>query len=296
MNYPIKGTFIDEITYDIKDQKWTFENWAKDLDNMKAVGIDTVIFIRGFFCDKAIFPSKLLSNKDGVIDLADFILKECEKRDMKVFFGMYIKNLTWDDGDSENEIKMNDIFTDEVIERYSKYKSFYGWYIPHEVGNDVLNITDIFYSLSKMCKEKTPDKKVLISPFFYTNVLVEKDEISPIDTFAEWDKIFTKSGNNIDYCAFQDGSSPEEHIGEYFKYVKKACDKHGIELWANVESFERSGDYFESLDVETLDYHINIVKPYVSNIITFEFSHFMSPQADSIKARKLYEDYKEKYR
>ena len=191
--YPIKGTFIDEITYDIESQNWSLEDWREDLDNMQSVGINTVIFVRGFFDDKCIFPSKLLKNTEGVVDLLGFVLEECEKRNMKVYIGMYIKNLTWDFGDADNEIKMNEIFTDEIIERYSHYKSFYGWYIPHEVGNDILNIKDIFYHLSKMCKEKTPDKKVLISPFFYTNedVIPKEECLSAEQTYHEWDKILS---------------------------------------------------------------------------------------------------------
>ena len=33
--YPITGTFIDEITYDIPASNWTNEQWAQDLDYMK---------------------------------------------------------------------------------------------------------------------------------------------------------------------------------------------------------------------------------------------------------------------
>ena len=56
-NYPISGTFIDEITYDIPSSNWSRKQWAKDLDHMKAVGIDTVIFIRGGFYNKAILKN-----------------------------------------------------------------------------------------------------------------------------------------------------------------------------------------------------------------------------------------------
>ena len=40
---------------------------------------------------------------------------------------------------------------------------------------------------------------------------------------------------------------------------------------------------------------IELVKPYVSNMITFEFSHFLSPQADIKSARTLYNKYQEYY-
>ena len=55
--YPITGTFIDEITYDIPASNWTNEQWAQNLDHMKAVGLDTLVIMRGVFYDKSIYPS-----------------------------------------------------------------------------------------------------------------------------------------------------------------------------------------------------------------------------------------------
>jgi len=296
--YPISGTFIDEITYDIPSSNWSEEQWANDLDNMKAVNIDTVIFIRGGFYNKAIFPSKYFpSLKDEDEDFAGFILNETAKRGMNVFFGLYISDLTWGDGDADTEIKKNKLFIDEVVERYGNCPSFKGWYIPHEVGNDVFNITKIYRELSAMCKQKTPDKPVLISPFFYTPVITRKDGLTPEETFLEWDKIFTASGNNIDYCAFQDGSAPFDMIEEYFIQAKKVCDKHGIELWANIEGMDRDmANVFAPIPFDVLKRKIQMVKPYVSKYITFEFSHFLSPQSIYTAARNLNVLYTEYYK
>ena len=56
--FPISGTFIDEITYDIPCSNWTKEQWITDIDNMREVGIDTLIFIRGGFKGRTIYPSE----------------------------------------------------------------------------------------------------------------------------------------------------------------------------------------------------------------------------------------------
>lgn len=81
----ITGTFIDEITYDIPSSNWTLEQWRKDLDYMQEIGIDTVIFIRGGFEDKSVFPSKVLGTSYAD-DLAGFIFEETSQRNMDVFF------------------------------------------------------------------------------------------------------------------------------------------------------------------------------------------------------------------
>ena len=298
MNYPISGTFIDEITHDIPASNWSDEEWAKDLDNMKSVGIDTVILIRGGYNNKCIYPSKYFPHqKDPNEDFLDLILRECEKRDMKVFVGLYITNLTWNDGDAQTEIEKNKIYTDEVIERYSHYKSFYGWYIPHEVGNDILNIRDIFYHVAKMCKEKTPDKKVLISPFFYTADVIPKEErLNAEQTYYEWDKILSVCHEYLDIVSFQDGSAPLEQITEYFKSARKACDKYGLELWSNVELFDASMRGFYPLPFDLLKTKVRLNKPFVDKFICFEFSHFLSPQSIFESSRNLFKLYKDYYK
>ena len=299
MNYPISGTFIDEITYDIPSSNWSDEDWIKDLDNMKSVGIDTVIIIRGGFNNKCIYPSKYFPHqKDENDDFLDLILRECEKRDMKVFVGLYITNLTWNDGDYLAEIEKNELYTDEVIERYSKYKSFYGWYIPHEVGCDIFNIKKLFYSLSKMCKEKTKDKKVLISPFFYTNEdVIPKDEcLSASATFKEWEKLLEESYKYIDIISFQDGSAPLEKVVDYFENVKKVADKYNISLWSNVELFDSTMRGFYPIPFDLLKTKVKLIKPYVDKFICFEFSHFLSPQSIFDSAKNLFKLYKNYYK
>ena len=72
---PITGTFIDEITYDIPSSNWTKRQWKRDLDNMKKVGIDTLIFIRGGFYGKTIYPSSYF-HTENTDDFAGFILEE----------------------------------------------------------------------------------------------------------------------------------------------------------------------------------------------------------------------------
>ena len=42
----ITGTFLDEISHDIPHQNWGENEWDCDFENMKAIGIDTVIMIR----------------------------------------------------------------------------------------------------------------------------------------------------------------------------------------------------------------------------------------------------------
>lgn len=297
-NYPITATFIDEITYDIPSSNWTDEQWIADLDYMQQVGIDTVVLMRGCFYDKCLYPSKIFPTlKKENEDFASLILNEAAKRDMKVFMGLYISNLCWNDGDFKGEIKQNKLFVDEVLSRYGDIPSFHGWYVPHETAANSYNVADTMGGLGELCKEKAPDKKLLISPFFRTT-LTSYSAFSPQRQADEWDNIWKTCGKYIDYCAFQDGTASLGKYGAYLAEMKKVCNAHNIQLWANVETFERDPrKMFYPIPFDILRRKIEIAEQYAEKCITFEFSHFLSPQSIFPSARNLntlYRNYYEK--
>lgn len=296
MKYPITATFIDEITYDITPQNWSEENWIKDLDNMKEVGIDTAVIMRGVFYDKCLYPSNRF--KDKKRDYDDFIgliLKEAEKRNINIYIGLYISNLCWNDGDYKGELEENEYYVSEILSRYNHYSSFIGWYIPHEVGHDSYNIIETTRGLLEILKRKSPEKKVVISPFFRgKGINYPEPTFTPEETYEEWDKLFKGFGPGIDYCAFQDGTVAVDELEEYIKAAKKVCNKYGITLWSNVETFKRE-EGFPPIDFVTLRKKIDVALKHCEKIITFEFSHFLSPQSMYEDARKLNREYKDYY-
>lgn len=295
--FPITATFIDEITYDIPALNWSFEQWKKDFDNMQEIGIDTVVLMRGGFYDKAVYPSKIFPTlKKDDEDFAGLIFQEAQKRNMRVFMGLYISNLCWNDGDAIGEINKNKIYIDEVLSRYKDFTSFEGWYIPHEVAYNTYSIEEVMGGISALCKDKTPNKKVMISPFFNSEAIKADFVFSPERTFDEWDKILKNCGQYIDICAFQDGTAPLDQYENYLKSIQKVCNKYDISLWANVETFERDvREMFFPIPFDVLRRKIEIAEPIVEKMITFEFSHFLSPQSIFPSAHNLNSLYKKYY-
>lgn len=293
--FPITGTFINEITYDIPTSNWSYEQWEEDLDNMKEVGIDTVIFIRGGYKDKLIYPSLHFDNiyKN---DLLGFILKAAEKRGMNVFVGLYTTNLNWQNGNAAAEIDKNRFFIKEVMERYGDSSAFVGWYIPHEVDVDRLNITQVMSGLSAICKEAAPEKSVLISPFFRTAETDPRNPMTPEQVYDEWDSIFSRCAENIDICAFQDGTAPVLQLDKYLGKIKELCDKYNIHHWVNTELFERDPRrVYYPIPFEQLRAKLEKSMPLAEKAICFEFSHFLSPQSIYPSARGLNRLYKAYY-
>ena len=287
----ITGTFIDEISYDVPSSNWSDEQWKADLDHMKDIGIDTLVFIRGGMYSKSIFPSKVLGTEHRD-DFAGLIISEAEKRNMQVFFGLYMSNLDWNHGDAQTEIAINKAFAQEVWTRYGQSPAFAGWYIPQETCCDELNIIDLMQGLSKICKDLAPDKPVLISPFFGPH-----RGITPQIHYERWDRIFAQIADYVDICAFQDGSAPIEQMEEYFKATAQLCKKYNIRHWVNTETFERDVRHlYFPIPFQDLKQKLEIHQAYAEKIITFEFSHFLSPQSIFVSAHNLNTLYRSHYK
>ncbi len=291
---PITGTFIDEITYDIPSSNWTKRQWKRDLDNMKKVGIDTLIFIRGGFYGKTIYPSSYF-HTENTDDFAGFIMEEAAKRRMKVYMGLHISDIDWGGGDAKGEIERNRHFIREVYERYNGIPSFSGWYIPQEASKNELNIPEVMKGLSYLCKEKDSAMPVLISPYF--NTPVTGGDFTVSQHAEEWHGIFSRCAEQIDACAFQDGSAPIETMREFFVKTRRLCDEFGMEHWVNTETFERDvRRMYYPIPFGLLKQKLDIHKEYAEKIITFEFSHFLSPQSIYPSARNLNRLYRRNYR
>ena len=294
MTGPITGTFIDEITYDIPSSNWTKKQWCHDLDNMKKIGIDTLIFIRGGFYGRTLYPSKYFGT-ERTEDFPGFIMTEAAKRKMDVYMGLYISSIDWSGGNAAGEIELNRRFIDEVYSRYHGISSFKGWYVPQEASKDELNITEVMKGLSYLCKAKDQNMPVLISPYF--NTCVTGGNFTIAQHAEEWHSIFERCAEQIDICAFQDGSAPMESMAEYLAVTKQLCDKFGIRHWVNTETFERDvRKMYYPIPFNILKQKLDMHKAYAEKIITFEFSHFLSPQSIYPSARNLNRLYCDYYR
>lgn len=294
MTGPITGTFIDDITYDIPSSNWTKKQWCQDLDNMKKIGIDTLIFIRGGFYGRTLYPSKYFDT-EGTEDFPGFIMAEAAKRKMDVYMGLYISSIDWSGGNAAGEIELNRHFIDEVYSRYHGISSFKGWYIPQEASKDELNITEVMKGLSYLCKEKDQNMPVLISPYFNTHVT--GGDFTVAQHAEEWHSIFSRCADQIDICAFQDGSAPIETMSDYLSATKRLCDEFKIRHWVNTETFERDvRKMYYPIPFNLLKEKLDMHKAYAEKIITFEFSHFLSPQSIYPSARNLNRLYCDYYR
>jgi len=304
---PITGTFLDEISHDIPHQNWGEKEWDKDFRHMKAIGIDTVIMIRSGYRKFITYPSPYLMSKgcyEPSQDLMDLFLRLADKYQMKFYFGLYDSGHYWDTGDMSREIDANKFVIDEVWERYgSRHKSFGGWYLSGEISRATKGAIGAFYAMAKQCKDVSNGLPTFISPWIdgkkavaaASGALSKTDAVSVEAHEREWDEIFSGIHEVVDACAFQDGHIDYDELDMFFEVNKKLADKYGMKCWTNAESFDRDMPIkFFPIKFDKLKMKLEAAaRAGYDKAITFEFSHFMSPQSAYLQAGHLYDRYKE---
>lgn len=289
---PVTGTFLDEITYDIPSQNWGAEQWRADFDAMKAIGIDTVIIIRSGLRGKTLFPSKVLGTDPGD-DLPRLFLEEAAKRGMKLFFGNYDSAEWGKPGAWKREIEINRGFMKEIWERYGSYSAFAGWYLSHETSHSRFHFREITMELSELAKTLSSGKPVLMSPYYPSRKIYPDEGLDPGEFAENWRQML-KGITTVDYAAFQDGTAALGELDAYLSQAKAVMDDLGITLWNNVETFTRDMPIkFPPIDFREMREKLVIAGRYAVKNITFEFSHFMSPNSLYPSAWNLYRRYRE---
>lgn len=304
---PITGTFLDEISHDIPHQNWGEAEWDRDFRYMKDIGINTVILIRCGYRKFITYPSEYLLSRGCYrpsVDLVEMYLRLAEKYGMKFYFGLYDSGEYWDTGDMTAEIETNRHVIDEVWRMYGdRYASFGGWYLSGEISRATKGAIRAFREMGLQCKRVSGGLPVFISPWIdgrkavmaSSDRLTREEAVSVEQHEKEWDEIFAGIAGAVDAVAFQDGHIDYDELDTFFEVNKRLADKYGMECWTNAETFDRDMPIkFLPIKFDKLRLKLEAAKRAgYDRAITFEFSHFMSPQSAYLQAGHLYDRYKE---
>lgn len=303
----ITGTFIDEISHDIPHQNWGFAEWDNDFRHMQTMGIDSVILIRCGYRKFITYPSAYLIKNHGCyappVDLVELFLTLADKYGMTFYFGLYDSGKYWDTGDLTLEIESNKFIIEEAWQRYGHHPSFKGWYLSMEISRRTIGSTEAFRTLGIMCKQVSGGLHSFISPWIdgkkavlaASPELSKKDAVSLSDHEKEWNEIFSSLNGAVDAVAFQDGHIDYDELDAFFAVNKKMAKAHGLECWTNAESFDRDMPIkFLPIKFEKLKLKLEAARRQgYDKAITFEFSHFISPQSSYTSAHHLFNRYME---
>ncbi|MFC4097349.1 DUF4434 domain-containing protein [Euzebyella saccharophila] len=303
----ISGTFLDEISHDIPHQNWGKKEWDADFAHMAKMGIDSVFLIRSGYKRFLTYPSNYLIEQQGCYepptDLVEMYLVLAEKYSMDFYFGTYDSGLYWETGNMLHELDCNKYVIEEAYKKYGHYKAFKGWYLSLELSRKTKGSVEAIASLGRQCKDVSGGLPVMISPWIdgkkavlaAEGKLAKQDIVSLQTHYQEWDEIFDGIKNDVDTVAFQDGHVDYHELEHFLNINKELADKYGLNSWTNIESFDRDMPIkFLPIKFEKMLLKLKAAqKAGCSKAITFEFSHFISPQSAYLQAGHLYNRYME---
>ena len=153
------------------------------------------------------------------------------------------------------------------------------------------------------CKGVSNGLPTLISPYIDGKkaILAKESQLTKAESVGlkqhqeEWNEIFDGIQDAVDIVAFQDGHVDYHELPDYFSVNKALADQYQLQCWTNAESFDRDMPIkFLPIKWEKLRLKLEAAgKAGLDKAITFEFSHFMSPQSAYMQAHHLYNRYQE---
>jgi hypothetical protein len=301
----LTGTFLDEISHDIPHQNWGAADWEQDFQAMQRIGIDTVILIRSGYRRWLTYPSEVLIAHEGChrppVDLVDLFLTLAEKYHMAFYFGTYDSGQYWHSGEYQKEVDLNRLVVDEVWQRYGSRQAFKGWYLTQEVSRRTRGIIELYATMGRHCKSISGGLPVLISPWIdgkksvssYDGQIEKERGITLAEHEREWGEVMAGIRGAVDAVAFQDGHVDYHELLDFLAVNKLLADKYGLHCWTNSETFDRDMPIkFLPIKWEKLLLKLEAARQVgVEKAITFEFSHFLSPNSCYPQAGNLYQRY-----
>lgn len=236
------------------------------------------------------------------VDLVDMFLSLAEKYGMRYFFGTYTRRKNGENTAEEIERSWDQErrLIDEAWERYGHRKAFAGWYLAKEILYREPAVVAEFRRYGEHCKKISGNLPILISPAMWGRKAWDPNDPNARDLDFRahermWDEIMSEIAGLVDIIAFQDGHVTYEELPEVLRINKRLADKHGIELWTNTESFDRDMP-IRFLPIKWEKMRLKLLaaeQAGIEHAMTFEFSHFMSPNSCYLAAGNLRRRYLE---
>ena len=297
------GTFV-QLSRESAGQ--TADKWQKSFQEMKAIGIDTLIVqwtaqpgISYFAADEKDYPEQF--------DVVDRVLQAAEASGMSVYLGLqhdptYWQQITGRDRVVKDYLYVRTAFNMRVhaalLKQFGTRAAWKGTYIPEEMddlnwrtGERAALMRDYLKRLTGLLKRDDPERAVLVSTFYRLRTAPE--------VYAE-NLAFLTAESGVDAVLVQDGIGDgvpwkyaKRYAPVYYKALRSQWPDGGPALWAVVEVFERSTAENEAFAARTAPAErvagqIELLGDVFARSVYFSYADYIAPDR-SPAARTLYD-------
>lgn len=309
---PITGTWFEFHHHNIPEGKYwnpvcrwfSDEQWEVKMGEMASLGMKYVVLLATSMvyedsCEAYFKTDIYPMAKMGAADPMGAMFRAADKHGMKIFVGAGFYGVwteTLNNMTSPEVTKRAFKAMEELYAAYGHHESFYGWYLPDELGiypyypDTFIDYTNLY---AKFGRSFDPNLKILIAPYGTNSLKADDLFVSQLERL------------DCDIIAYQDEigvrKSKPEDTPAFYEALRKAHDKAGRgALWADMEVFEFEGDVYKSAlypaAMERIDRQIRSISPYVDEILIYQYlGMFNKPGTTAFcghpESIKLYNDY-----
>ncbi len=304
---PIRGSWISIWWDDARHSYWnetclnyTTEQWQLAVKDMADIGFEYLVLLAVAKGGKAFYDTSLLPKlRMACADPLGAMLTAADRHGVK-FFISSDWYAAWDEAalHDPDRMRIRVQMMEELVARYGRHRSFYGWYWPNEACLSPY-FSDSFIQHVNECSREgrglLPGSKILIAPYG-TRLAVSDDkfirQLEQIDT---------------DIIAYQDEvgcfrMTPDQSAAA-FEVLRKAHDQvPQRSLWADVEVFDWEGPPNRQTTplipapFPRVQAQLEAVSPFVDKILIYQFQGLMNRRgsrafAGHPESPRLYDDY-----
>ena len=220
---------------------WSDAQWKQQADSMQAAGLMHIIL-------SGPHQSILADPPDAPLLACDRLFAAARGTPLRIYLSLASRGDWYARWNLDEELDANRQVISRLAARYARHPSFAGWYIPHEIyvvwDKQARYITGLYAGLSRLCKQATPNARVIVSPFFILDrqgYLGDFRFAEPAEYESFWYALLGET--QIDIVALQDSG---EHLSCYtmderrpfLAAMKRACARARRTLWINIETGE----------------------------------------------------------
>ena len=281
--------------------------WQAELGAMKTVGMDTVVVNYVAYDNFYYYPTSVPGGQPFAIDSIENIMDAADHHGMSVFLGLHMEpeQFTSATFNLPANLAQGQAEVSELWTRYGSHASLAGWYMPQEFSDYMAfhqpQLRDDIISYTRALTDQAHASSglpMMISPYFGQNPNAA--------AYANWWNTTGLPETAVDIVAMQDGVGTHRttiaQSRTVFQALESVMANHGVQFWANNESFDQTHGWpvdnqpwaAQPVGIDNFVAQIESTNPLVEKSITFEFSHYMSPQG-SAAMNTLYQQYSAYY-
>lgn len=288
MDLTLDGTWFEFFHHSrVEGQYWnpkcrsfTEKDWRSLLQAIAGRGMEYIVLMCGSLCysdcAESYFPGGPYPFPEEMVckNPMEVLMEETSRLGLKVFMSCgFYGDWTHARDNMRNPDVRRRAFTamERLTELYGHYPSFYGWYLPDEIGIDghfPQFFIDYVNDYRAYIRRLTPEKPLLIAPYGVAKIAFDGEFVEQLRQL------------DCDFIAYQDGvgiaNGGVETAGEAFRKLRIAHDRAGrSRLWADMEVFRFEGDAYRSAlipaDPERLREQYHAIAPHVEKVLVYQY-------------------------